>query len=193
MAKDVLAILVSSVGVERLFSMARDVIIYRRNRFREHTVKNIMIIKRTNWFARNILKNANTILPIIAKKLNQDIGKINDNEPLPNITWATKSKNNNEKSNNDLDFEASLIELNDLNNATHAIAIAGSSRSRDRISTLRGLQACFLANLSLTFLIDRTQDYANNNARKHRSSSHSQIESTLSTYSQNLGHPQLMP
>jgi hypothetical protein len=86
MAKDVLAILVSSVGVERLFSMARDVIIYRRNRFREHTVKNIMIIKRTNWFARNILKNANTILPIIAKKLNQDIGKINDNEPLPNIT-----------------------------------------------------------------------------------------------------------
>jgi hypothetical protein len=48
MAKDVLAILVLNVDVERLFSMAHDVIIYRRNRFREHIVKNIMIIKRTN-------------------------------------------------------------------------------------------------------------------------------------------------
>jgi len=60
-------------------------IIYRRNRFREHIVKNIIIIKRTNWFARNILKDANTILLVIAKKLNQDIEKINDDKSLSNI------------------------------------------------------------------------------------------------------------
>ncbi len=137
MAKDVLAILVLNVDVERLFSMAHDVIIYRRNRFREHIVKNIMIIKRTNWFARDILKNANTILSIIAKKLNQNIEKINDDKSLSNITWATKLENDNKKSNNDLNFEASFIKLNDLNNATYAIAIASNNRSRDQISTLR--------------------------------------------------------
>jgi hypothetical protein len=48
MIKDVLTILVLNVDVERLFSMTRDVIIYRRNRFREHIVKNIIMIKRTN-------------------------------------------------------------------------------------------------------------------------------------------------
>jgi hypothetical protein len=84
--KDVLAILVLNANVEQLFLMTRDVIIYRRNRFREHTVKNIMIIKRTNWFARDILKDANIILLVIAKKLNQDIKKINDDKSLPNIT-----------------------------------------------------------------------------------------------------------
>ena len=117
----------------------RDVIIYCRNQFREHIVKNIMIIKRTNWFARNILKNANTILSIIAKKLNQNIEKINDDKSLSNITWATKLENDNKKSNNDLDFEASLIELNDLNNAIYAIAIVDNNRSRDRTSTLKEL------------------------------------------------------
>jgi len=84
--KDVLAILVLNANVEQLFLMTRDVIIYRRNRFREHTIKNIMIIKRTNWFARDILKDANIILLVIAKKLNQDIKKINDDKSLPNIT-----------------------------------------------------------------------------------------------------------
>jgi len=119
--------------------MTRDVIIYRRNRFREHTIKNIMIIKRTNWFARDILKDANIILLVIAKKLNQDIKKINDDKSLPNITWATKSKNDNKKSNNNLDFKMSFIALNDLNNAIHATTIVDNNRSQDRINTLKEL------------------------------------------------------
>jgi len=164
------------------------VIIYCRNQFREHIVKNIMIIKRTNWFARNILKNANIILLVIAKKLNQDIKKINDNKSLSNITWATKSKNNNEKSNNDLDFETSFIKLNDLNNATYATTIVGNNRTRDRINTLKEFQACSLVNLFLTFLIDKIQNYVNNNAREYRSSSHSQTKLTLLTYSQNSSY-----
>jgi len=85
------------------------------------------------------LKKANTILSIITKKLNQDIKKINNNESLLNITWATKLENNNKKLNNNLDFETFLIKLNDLNNAIYATTIVDSNRSRDRINTLKEL------------------------------------------------------
>jgi len=134
------------------------------------------------------LKNANIILLVIAKKLNQNIEKINDDESLSNITWTTKLKNDNKKSNNNLDFETSFIKLNDLNNATYATTIVDNNRSQDRISTLKELQACFLVNFSLTFLIDKTQNYVNNNARDYRSSSYSQTKLTLFAYSQNLNH-----
>ena len=46
MEKNVLAISIFGVDVERLFSMARDVVIYRRNRFRRTIVDRIMLIKR---------------------------------------------------------------------------------------------------------------------------------------------------
>jgi hypothetical protein len=58
---------------------------------------------------------------------------------LSNITWATKLKNNNKKSNNNLDFETFLIELNNLNNATYAITIVDNNRSQDQINTLKEL------------------------------------------------------
>jgi hypothetical protein len=51
MAKDVLTILVSDVGVERLFSMTRDVVIFRRNQFHEATIENIMILKKNCYAA----------------------------------------------------------------------------------------------------------------------------------------------
>jgi hypothetical protein len=71
--------------------------------------------------------------------LNQDIKKINNNKSLSNIIWATKSKNDNKKSNNNLDFETSFIKLNNLNNAIYAITIVGNNRSQDWINTLREL------------------------------------------------------
>jgi len=164
------------------------VIIYCRNWFRKHIIKNIIIIKCTNWFIKDILKNANTILFIIAKKLNQNIKKINNNKFLFDITWAIELKNNKKKSNNNLNFKTSFIKLNDLNNATYAIAIASNNRNRNRINTLKEFQVCFFANFSLTFLIDKSQDYVNNNARKHWNSNYSQIKLILLTYSQDLNY-----
>ena len=47
MIKNVLIIFVIDVEVERLFFITRDVIIYRRNKFRNRIIKRIIIIKRT--------------------------------------------------------------------------------------------------------------------------------------------------
>jgi hypothetical protein len=47
MTKNILSISVSDVRMKRLFSLTRDVIIYRRNKFHESTVKSIMISKKT--------------------------------------------------------------------------------------------------------------------------------------------------
>jgi hypothetical protein len=47
MTKNILSISVFDVRVKRLFSLTRDVITYRRNKFHESTVKNIMILKKT--------------------------------------------------------------------------------------------------------------------------------------------------
>ena len=45
MARDVLAVSVSGVGVERTFNMARDVCHYRRAKLTSDSVKHVMIIK----------------------------------------------------------------------------------------------------------------------------------------------------
>jgi hypothetical protein len=47
MIKNILSILVFDVEVKRLFSMTKDVITYRRNRFHENIIENIMILKKT--------------------------------------------------------------------------------------------------------------------------------------------------
>jgi hypothetical protein len=47
MIKNILSILVFNVEIERLFFMTKDVIIYRRNRFHENIIENIMIFKKT--------------------------------------------------------------------------------------------------------------------------------------------------
>ena len=86
------------------------------------------------------MKNANTILFVITKKLNQDIKKINNDKSLLNITWAIKLENNNKKLNNNLNFKTFLIKLNNLNNATYATTtIVDNNKNRDRINTLREL------------------------------------------------------
>jgi hypothetical protein len=55
MTKDVLTILVSDVDVERLFSMTRDVVIFRRNRFHDATIENIIILKK-NCYATDFVE-----------------------------------------------------------------------------------------------------------------------------------------
>ncbi len=47
MIKNILSILVFDVEVERFFFMTKDVITYRRNRFHENIIENIMILKKT--------------------------------------------------------------------------------------------------------------------------------------------------
>jgi len=45
MASDILAVQRGSVGVERVFSMARDVIPYRRSRLKSSTIRSSMHVK----------------------------------------------------------------------------------------------------------------------------------------------------
>jgi len=45
MARDILAVQGGSVGVERVFSMARDVIPYRRSRLQSSTIRSSMLVK----------------------------------------------------------------------------------------------------------------------------------------------------
>jgi len=45
MARDILAVQGGSVGVERVFSMARDVIPYRRSRLKSSTIQSSMLLK----------------------------------------------------------------------------------------------------------------------------------------------------
>jgi hypothetical protein len=47
MIKNILSIFVFDVEVKRFFFMTKDVIIYRRNRFHENIIENIMILKKT--------------------------------------------------------------------------------------------------------------------------------------------------
>ena len=46
MARDILAVPIAGVGIEYIFSIARDVIPYRRNRLKGSTIRNILILKR---------------------------------------------------------------------------------------------------------------------------------------------------
>jgi hAT family C-terminal dimerisation region len=45
MVRDVLAVPIASVGVERIFSHARDVVTYRRNRLKATTLKDILMVR----------------------------------------------------------------------------------------------------------------------------------------------------
>ncbi len=45
MARDVLAIPATSVGVERLFNMARDICHYRRGSLKAETIRKIMLMR----------------------------------------------------------------------------------------------------------------------------------------------------
>ncbi|KAL8975777.1 MAG: hypothetical protein Q9205_008085, partial [Flavoplaca limonia] len=111
MARNMLTIPIAGVGVERLFNMARDIIYYRRNRFRPQTIENIMILKRTQWFTQG---RTNELLPADKATLNawkedmmndretqaaltpladgwidltQEDDELDDAEPIPSTQW----------------------------------------------------------------------------------------------------------
>jgi hypothetical protein len=50
MAKDILAVSISSVGVKRLFSTARQICSYARNRFRPETIGKMMVVKHAEGY-----------------------------------------------------------------------------------------------------------------------------------------------
>ena len=54
-AKSVLFIQVSDVGVERLFSMPRDVVHYRRNRLHAFIIEDVMIPKKVYQIASDLM------------------------------------------------------------------------------------------------------------------------------------------
>ena len=88
MAKDVLAVPVSGVGVERLFSMARDVVTYRRCRLRGSTIEQIMMIKRTNWD-----KRVEDVGLEKSSSVNEsDDLELADEEPEPITHWASEEE-----------------------------------------------------------------------------------------------------
>lgn len=69
MIKNILSISIFEVEIERLFSITRDVVTYRRNRLRDQTIENIMIIKRIDLFVKDIVNDTNDMLSIIVEEI----------------------------------------------------------------------------------------------------------------------------
>ncbi len=116
MTKNILSISVFDVRVKRLFSLTRDVITYRRNKFHESTVKNIMILKKT-FDAKRSQKTKKIFLSLTKVFLND--------EKKRNIIEFTKwiNESNNDASqvkenvfvnvNDDVRFSEYFIKLRD--------------------------------------------------------------------------------
>ena len=86
MIKNVFSISMTDVDVKRLFFMTRDVITYRRNRFRRRIIERIMIIKRTKWFSKN---STFEMLSVFVNIINQIMMKdeLIENESSLIIEW----------------------------------------------------------------------------------------------------------
>jgi hypothetical protein len=95
MIKNILSILVFNVEVKRLFFMTKDVITYRRNRFHENIIENIMILKKTlslKKINRNQHVHVSSIVfnfviddEISEDLLNETIEWINENDEFVDI------------------------------------------------------------------------------------------------------------
>lgn len=111
MIKNILAISVSEIEVKRLFSMTRDVVTYRRNRLRGQTIENIMIIKRIDWFAKDIDDDTIDMLSIIAKEINttqtQNINETKNEKSFANTNWFSDSKHSNDNDNQVIETSSS--------------------------------------------------------------------------------------
>jgi hypothetical protein len=93
MIKNILSILVFDVEVKRFFSMTKNVITYRRNRFHEEIIENIMIFKKmlclkkinknqhVSFIVFNILMNDE----MSKKLLNESTKWINENDEFVDI------------------------------------------------------------------------------------------------------------
>jgi hypothetical protein len=93
MTKDVLAILCSDVEVKRLFNLAKDVIIYRKERLNSQTIEIVMMIKynlnheksndslssSNEFFADELSSNASRALSLVLIENNALSKQINEN------------------------------------------------------------------------------------------------------------------
>ena len=161
MTKDILIISIFDVDVERLFFMTRDVMIYRRNRLRDHTIENIMILKRIDWLAEDFINDADTILFVIAK--NMKIDELVDDELMLNTTWAIESNFDDifDVSNNDYQSFSSKAKDESLTSNVNDRARSRSTQQNNKrnddkffsVDSLSNLQTSFMINLSLTWSI----------------------------------------
>jgi hypothetical protein len=93
MIKNILSIFIFDVEIERLFSMTKNVITYRRNRFHEDIIKNIMIFKKMlNLKKNNKNQHVSSIVfnfliddEMTKKLLNESIAWINENDEFVDI------------------------------------------------------------------------------------------------------------
>jgi hypothetical protein len=93
MIKNILSILVFDVEVERLFSMTKNVITYRQNRFHENIIENIMIFKKMlnlkkinkNQHVSSIVFNFLIDDEMSKRLLNESIEWINENDEFVDI------------------------------------------------------------------------------------------------------------
>ena len=76
MARDILAVQGGSVGVERIFSMGRDVIPYRRNRLESKSIRATMIAK--SYLREELNKDITGLDPTIEKIRLQDLSALFD-------------------------------------------------------------------------------------------------------------------
>ena len=99
-AKDILSIPASGVGVERLFNTARDVCFYRRNRLNPTTIEMIMQLK---WYEKLGLASYDEKLD--ASRQDEPQGAEEpwvDEQPasavgeLENVDWETESESDSE-------------------------------------------------------------------------------------------------
>jgi hypothetical protein len=74
MIKNILSIFVFDVEVKRLFSMTKDVVTYRRNRFHEEIIENIMILKKMLCL-KKINKNQHVSLIVFNILMNDEMSK----------------------------------------------------------------------------------------------------------------------
>jgi predicted transposase YbfD/YdcC len=74
MIKNILSIFVFDVEVERLFSMTKDVVTYRRNRFHEEIIENIMIFKKM-LSLKKINRNQHVSLIVFNILMNDEMSK----------------------------------------------------------------------------------------------------------------------
>jgi hypothetical protein len=93
MIKNILSIFVFDVEVKRLFSMTKNVIMYRRNRFHENIIENIMIFKKMlslkkinkNQHVSSIVFNFLIDDEMSKRLLNESIEWINENDEFVDI------------------------------------------------------------------------------------------------------------
>jgi hypothetical protein len=119
MIKNILSIFVFDVEIKRLFSMTKDVVTYRRNRFHENIIENIMIFKKMlslkkinrDQHVSSIVFNFLIDDEMSKRLLNESIEWINENDEFVDID-DVHDHINVESTSNDANAFSQLIATN---------------------------------------------------------------------------------